>query len=179
MRVYETDAFAPAVGSGSPGGIGIVACITCETGGELEEGAVGHGVFVIVACVLVEDLPFQTPGARGQIPAPDLGVPECFDEGKPFGTGGGVVVFEGGHGSESPKGLVVVAFVEFLARHHKVSRGTDLAEESLGGDIVVAGVVRKVPVVYQRSPHRTGFPPVVGLGKDADWTAGIALVVFN
>lgn len=50
-----------------------------------------------------------------------------------------------------------------MIRRLVVFVGADLEEESLGGNVVVAGVAGIVPIIDHGAEHGAGFPPVVAV----------------
>lgn len=79
----EADARGPVIDPGGPAGVGGVAGVEGEAGGEVEEAAVGDGVFVIVAGEGRIVLPFQAAGASYRVLDPAGGV--VFEDG--YGEG--------------------------------------------------------------------------------------------
>lgn len=133
VGIYESDIDRPVVGLQSPVEIGLVPCESSKAGGELEEGAIGDGVFIIVAFVGREDLPFQPSTARRRVPTIHLGIPEILGELDPGVWAGrrGVVLFCSRHGSKAPERLIIVPFVKLLIGHHEVREWANLRVEGL------------------------------------------------
>lgn len=100
----------------------------------MEQTPITNTVLVIVPGVEGEDLPAQPPAAVVGVPAVHLLVEDGLGEGEPLGLGGGGVgegEFGGGHGSEAPETLVVVAFAVGLVGGHVVVVGADLEAAQL------------------------------------------------
>jgi hypothetical protein len=57
--------------------------------------------------------------------------------------------------------LIVVSFSFGLIVGHKVIVGADLELHGLRDNVIELGISCQVPVIDERTPHSTGFPPVV------------------
>ena len=202
--IHQPDGRDPVPCLGRPRAVCGVSRVAGEPGAELEEPPVGDGVLVVLPVdVGREDLPVQPAGAARRVPARRHIVEDVGHDGRPAGEGGRGVreaVFGGGHGVDAPEGLVVVAGVEDLVLHHEVVVGPELGGEGghglvhvgrvalcqiLLGTLLVCGLLQcldptysVLPVVEHSSPHRTGFPPVVGrVYEQADLTCVTACII--
>lgn len=102
---------APVPDDIRPVGIGLVVGVARQAGGQLEEPAVGDGVLLVPARLIVPDLPVQAAIAGALVPARDLGVEDGLREGQPgrLAVDFGVVDLGGRHGSQAPEDLVIVS----------------------------------------------------------------------
>lgn len=97
---YEADSSHPVPGFLGPGGVGGIASVAGEAGGELEIGGICDGGFVVEALIFGVKLPFEAASALGGVPAAGYVVEDVGGEGDPRRRGrwGGEVVFGGSHG---------------------------------------------------------------------------------
>ncbi len=188
VLVDVADTLHPVPRLVDPLGVGVVAGVAGQAGGDVEEDAVGNGVFVVVAAVGALDLPAHAAVAVGHLPAGHLGVEDGLGEGEPLGLVGGrvrEVDLGGEQGGHAPEALVVVAQRGGpVARHVGVDGGLGLEDHGPRGLSVVRVVARVVPVVDEGSPHGAGLPPVVRTarrrpGQDAGRLAGFVSVVVR
>ena len=182
------DALHPVPGLVDPLGVRGVAGVAAQAGGDVEEDAVGDGVFVVVAAVGALDLPAHAAVAIGHLPAGELGVEDGLGEGEPLGLVGRrvrEVDLGGEQGGHAPEALVVVAQRGGpVGRHVGVDGGFGLEHHGPRGLGVVRVVACVVPVVDEGPPHGAALPPVVRTarrrpGQDAGRLAGFVSVVIR
>ena len=113
VAIQQTYPRHPVVGLFGPVAVRAVACVSGETGGELEKAAVRDGGFVVESGVVGVELPLQPAVAGGGVPARASHVVEDalgeLDVGDVGGGGEGEGTLGGGHGGEAPEDLVIVA----------------------------------------------------------------------
>lgn len=88
-RAHQAHCSSPIVHSIRPISISGVACVNCQPSCHVEEATIGNGVFVVVAGVEAEDLPFQSTSTRRGVPSNGLRVEDCLCKCKPLRLGCG------------------------------------------------------------------------------------------
>lgn len=131
--------------------VGLVASVDSQTGSDIEETAVGDGVFVIESGVEGEDLPSQPPVAVLVVPSAGLQVEDSLSKRQPLRLVLWWIwelLLGRRHRCHCPKPLIVVTLGLGLVWRHVVGLRADLEQEALCGDLIVC-VVSSVVVVIQ------------------------------
>ena len=175
----QADLHRPLVRLGRPLSISLVASVSIQASGNIEETALRNGVLVVVAVVEWEDLPSQTTATSLVVPSACLTVEDCLCESEPTGLviwRVWVADFGGCHGGHAPEGLIVVTQRLGLVLGLVVHVCTALVEHGLCCDLIVLRVASVIPVIDQRAEHGSGFPPVVWISEQT-WNSSSCVSV--
>ena len=109
---HQSNVMSPLEGLLGPLDVGLVSSVSSKTSSDVEEGAVGDGVLVIVSVVEGEDLPSQTSATSRVVPTQSLTVEDGLGESEPLRLvcrRVGELELGGRHGSHTPEGLIIVS----------------------------------------------------------------------
>jgi len=124
LTIYQSDIRNPVVGLLGPLEVRRVLRERSKTGGNVEKATIGDRVLVMIAIIERKNLPPQPSAAGLHVPPASLRVEYTLSESQPLWLILRRVweaILGGGHGSECPEYLVVIAFGFCLVWRHEVA----------------------------------------------------------